>query len=61
MDILEKASQYERVEITIVALHEKRADKYYNIYSVVELCPAGQLKSERIGDEEHTCLRGRLG
>lgn len=60
MDILEKASQYERVEITIVALHEKRDDKYYNIYSVVELCPAGQLKSERIGDEEHTCLRERL-
>lgn len=60
MDILQKALQYERAEITIVALHEKKSKKYYNIYSLVELCPVGQLKSERIGDSKYSCRREKL-
>lgn len=60
MDILQKALQYERAEITIVALHDKKSKKYYNIYSVVELCPVGQLKSEKIGDNKYSYRREKL-
>lgn len=44
MNIRDRIHRYERAEITIVALHEKKTKKNYNIYSLVELCPLAQSK-----------------
>ena len=37
---------YERAELTVAMLYDRKADKFYNVYSVVELCLPGQPKSE---------------
>ena len=60
MDIKEKATRYERAEITIVALNKKETDKYYNLYSVVELCPKDQMKSAEFGNKTHPYIREKL-
>ncbi|MGG7145710.1 VPA1262 family N-terminal domain-containing protein [Clostridium butyricum] len=44
----EKMIQYKRSEVTIVALESKTAKRFYNIYSLVEMCPEEQVKSEKI-------------
>lgn len=60
MNIKDKAKQYERAEITIVALHEGKTGKKYNIYSLVELCPDGQMKSPVIGNPKYSITREKL-
>lgn len=60
LPIKEKAKRYERAEITIVALHERKTDIKYNIYSLVELCPTGQLKSPVIGNQDYSMKRETL-
>ena len=60
MNIKDRAKRYKRAEITIVALHDMHNKKYYNIYSVVELCPADQMPSPVIGKTEHGMIRKTL-
>ena len=60
MNIKDRISRYERAEITIVALHEKKTKKNYNIYSLVELCPFGQMKTPALGDSEHHAILEKL-
>lgn len=60
MNIKERMKHYERSEITIVALHDGCTDTYYNVYSLVELCPADQLQSPAIGDARYGMLREKL-
>lgn len=59
-DLESKLCHYNRSEVTIVALNEKATGKFFNIYSVVELCTKDQLESETIGDEKYSCIRKRL-
>lgn len=60
MYIEERANLYERAELTIVALMDQKSRRFYNVYSVVELCPKGQLKSDCIGDNEEDCIRQKI-
>ena len=60
MNIRDRIHRYERAEITIVALHEKKTKKNYNIYSLVELCPFGQMKTPVLGDSEHHSILEKL-
>ncbi len=60
MNIDQLATMYSRCEITTVALQDKTSKQenvFYNIYSVVEFCPENQEKSERIENEEYSCVR----
>ena len=60
MRLYDKLSRYSRTEITIVALHDRKENKYYNIYSVVELCTADQIKSNVIGKAPYYCERDKI-
>lgn len=60
MNIEQLASMYSRCEITTIALQDKTSKNsqvFYNIYSLVELCPKDQAMSPRIGNDEYTCVR----
>ncbi|MCI1751027.1 MAG: VPA1262 family N-terminal domain-containing protein [Megasphaera cerevisiae] len=60
MCIEKRASLYERAELTIVALMDRKSQRFYNVYSVIELCPKDQLKSGCIGDNEEKCIREKI-
>lgn len=60
MNIDQLAFMYSRCEITTVALQDKTSKNnqvFYNIYSLVELCPKDQAMSVRIGNDEYPCVR----
>lgn len=46
IDIEKYASRYDSCELTLCLLKDKKNDKYYNFFSLVELIPTGQFPSE---------------
>jgi len=49
--------RYSSAEITVVWIHNKLEDEHTNIFSVVELIPAEQELSRKIGDGEQQTMR----
>lgn len=46
------ASAYEKAELTMLVLQDRRNDKFYNLFTIIELVPVEQIPSEKIGTIE---------
>ena len=60
ISLYDKLARYSRSESTIVALHDRNEELFYNIYSVVEWCTDDQIKSPVIGEAPYYCKREKI-
>lgn len=52
--------EYKRSEITVVFIDDKQLNKYINIFSIAEMCPIEQDRSDKIIDGKYPCKRKKI-